>query len=95
VDKLSQDINRETAAKAVLEMPAFQEAVANVRAAITTQWATSPIRDTEGQHELRLMLKLLDDLMLNLKSALNDGHIARIEIERQSKLDRMRRTWAA
>jgi hypothetical protein len=41
------------------------------------------------------MLKLLDDLMLNLKSALNDGHIARIEIERQSKLDRMRRTWAA
>jgi hypothetical protein len=95
VGKLQEDINRETAAKAVLELPAFQEAVANVRAAITTQWATSPIRDTEGQHELRLMLKLLDDLMLNLKSALNDGHIARIEIERQNKLDRMRRTWAA
>jgi len=95
MSKLQEDINRETAAKQVLELPAFQDAVAAVRAAITHQWATSPIRDPEGQHELRLMLKLLDDLMANLKSALRDGHLARVEVERQSKLDRMRRTWAA
>ena len=95
MDKLRQDINRAAQAKELLEHPIFAGAVDAVRAAIVHQWATSPIRDTEGQHELRLMLKLLDDLMLNLKGAMNDGSLARVEIERQSKIDRMRRTWAA
>ena len=95
MDKLRQDINRASQAKELLEHPVFAGAVDAVRAAIVHQWATSPIRDTEGQHELRLMLKLLDDLLLNLKGALNDGSLARVEIERQSKIDRMRRTWAA
>ena len=95
MDKLQKDLSRAAQAKELLEHPVFAGAVDAVRAAIVHQWATSPIRDTEGQHELRLMLKLLDDLPLNIKGALNDGSLARVEIERQSKIDRMRRTWAA
>ena len=95
MDKLRQDVNRAAQAKELLEHPVFAGAMEAVRAAIMHQWATSPIRDTEGQHELRLMLKLLDDLLLNIKGAINDGSLAKVEIERQSKIDRMRRTWAA
>ena len=95
MDKLQQEINRSDEAKRILDSEVFQAAEQGVRAAIMHKWATSPIADREGQHELRLMLKLLDDLMLNFKAALNDGVLARVEISRLSKIDRMRRTWAA
>ena len=95
MDKLRQDKNRADEVKRILDSEVFQQAETAVRAAIMTQWANSPIRDQEGQHELRLMLKLLDDLMRNFKAALQDGTMARVEIERQSKAERMRRTWAA
>ena len=95
MDKLRQEINRSEEAKRILDSEMFQAAEQGVRAAIMHKWATSPIADREGQHELRLMLKLLDDLLLNFKAALNDGVLARVEITRQSKVERMKRTWAA
>jgi hypothetical protein len=57
--------------------------------------AARVIDDTFARLGKAATIKLLDDLMANLKSALRDGHLARVEVERQSKLDRMRRTWAA
>ena len=95
MDKLRQEINRSDEAKRILDSEVFQAAEQGVRSAIMHKWATSPIADKEGQHELRLMLKLLDDLLLNFKAALNDGVLARVEITRQSKMERMKRTWAA
>jgi hypothetical protein len=69
----------------VWDDPAFVKARTSVREAIVQRWATSPVADLEGQHELRLMLKLLDDLEGNLKQAIATGRMADMEIERSAK----------
>jgi hypothetical protein len=61
----------------------FKDAMAKVRQGIFDKWAESPIRDTEGQHELKLMLKLLDDLEANIRSVANTGKLALKQIEHE------------
>jgi hypothetical protein len=61
-----------------------------VRQAILDKWQNSPIGDKEGQHELRLMIKLLTDLEANIKTAIDTGKLARIQLERESIIDRAR-----
>jgi len=75
-----------------LSSPTFIRAEASVRAAIVEKWATSPLRDIEGHHELRLMLKLLDDLIGNMKVAVINGQFATesLKIERTTA-EKMRR----
>lgn len=53
-----------------------------VKQGILDAWANSPIRDKEGQNELRLMLKLLSDLHNNIRQVAHTGKLAQIEIER-------------
>jgi hypothetical protein len=75
-------ISQGAEAKALLETPAFVRAFESVRTAIHEQWESSPIRDNDGQHELRLMLKLLNDLKGVIELAVHDGKAARMEIDR-------------
>jgi len=82
---LEQDLNRAQQAKFLLDNPIYQESFKAVREAIVTGWSNAPIRDVDGQHELKLMLKLLTDLENNILRVVNDGKIAQIEIERQKK----------
>lgn len=62
-----------------------------VKQAIIDKWETSPIGDKEGQHELRLMRKLLGDLEANIKTAIETGKLARIQIEQDSLLNKVKR----
>ena len=82
---LTKDLDRALQAKQLLENPIYAESMDIVRNAILTGWENSPIRDTEGQHELRLMLKLLNDLQNNIKRVVDTGKIAEINIEREKK----------
>jgi hypothetical protein len=82
---LETDVNRAQQAKHLLDNPIYQESFKAVREAIVTAWSNAPIRDVDGQHELKLMLKLLTDLENNILRVVNDGKIAQIEIERQKK----------
>jgi hypothetical protein len=69
-------------AKELWENEVFTEAREAVRQGILDTWATSPVADKEGQHELRLMLKLLGDLEANILRFMADGQMAKLEIER-------------
>lgn len=82
---LENDINRAQQAKFLLDNPIYQEAIKAVRDGLIQSWSDAPIRDVEGQHELKLMLKLLTDLEKNILRAVNDGKLAQIEIERKKK----------
>ena len=82
---LTKDLDRALQAKQLLENHIYAEAIELVRNGIINAWENSPIRDTEGQHELRLMLKLLNDLQNNIKRVVDSGKLAEIEIERQKK----------
>lgn len=82
---LELDVTRAQQAKHLLDNPIYQESIKSVREAIIKAWSDAPIRDVDGQHELKLMLKLLTDLENNILRAVNDGKLAQIEIERQKK----------
>ena len=81
-----QEIVRGLQAQSILDSEIYKECVNQVREAIISQWEASPIRDREGQHELRLMLKLLNDLQANIKTVADTGKLAKIQIERDKTL---------
>lgn len=92
---LDNDLERAQQAKQLLDNPVYREALESVRSAIVSAWSNAPIRDVEGQHELKLMLKLLTDLENNITRVVNDGKIAQIEIERQKTpiAEKVRNIW--
>lgn len=75
-----------TRAELLLKSDVYRDANEIVRKAILEKWASSPISDREGQHELRLMLKLLDDLHGNIISMVNTGKLATAQIQHENKL---------
>lgn len=79
---LPEQIERGNHAKRLLQDPLLSEAFENVSQAIHEQWAACPLRDREGAHELRLMLKLLGDVKTVLEGALADGKVAAAELDR-------------
>lgn len=90
-----QEASIGAAARGLLENPVFRQAMTDIRAAILKKWEDAPLRDKDGQHELKLMLKLLNDLEANFKQAINTGKLAEIQIEQEkeqeSKLKRVLR----
>jgi hypothetical protein len=79
---IENDLERGQRAQAVLNNPAFTDAFQMVEKAIYEAWSAAPIRDHEGQHELKLQLKLLSDVRANLERALADGKLAAEELKR-------------
>jgi hypothetical protein len=80
--KLEKDADRGRQADLLLDNPIYKEAFLAVREAIITQWEMTPIRDKEGQHELKLMLKLLKDLEANIRTVAATGKLARLDIQK-------------
>lgn len=69
----------------LLDDPTLAQAFDDLRTAIVEGWSKAPLRDVEGQHELKLMLKLVTDLRANLDRAIVDGKLAAIQIEQERK----------
>lgn len=84
---LEQRIYNGDQARLVLENEAFAAAFADMKTEITAQWETSPARDTEGREELFKLLKLANKLELILRSSMDDGKLAKHELEHK-------RNWA-
>lgn len=93
--RLEEQIQRGTKADALLTDPDLSAAFDSVRQAILDKIEQAPLRDADGVHQLRLMLKLLRDVRANLETAVRDGKMAahklKIEQERGSLLDRFKR----
>lgn len=83
---LEQDEAKGSRAEQLLKSDIYRDAYQRVRQGIIEKWSESPVTDYEGQHELRLMLKLLDDLNGNIVSMVNTGKLARKQIEHENKL---------
>jgi hypothetical protein len=91
---LFEDVRQGAEAQRVLDDPTIIKAFADVEAAIHAKWAASPLRDKDGQYELRLMLKLLGDVRANLERAVSDGKLAAQELQiseqRKSPIQKLR-----
>ena len=81
-----EQVAKGTRAEQLLGSDVYRDGVKGVRQAIFDTWASSPIRDHEGQHELRLMMKLLDDLEGHIVAMVNTGKLAKAQIEQENKL---------
>lgn len=84
----AQILRKADQAKSILENEAMRDAFAGVRAALLDKFEQCPIRDKEGQHEIKLMLKLLGDVRANLQSMIDSGKV--IE-SRHSVLERAKK----
>lgn len=79
-----EELRRGELARQVTENEVYIEAWNSVRDGIIQAWESAPIRDKEGQAELKLMLKLLTDVRRNVETVMNTGKLARVQIERES-----------
>lgn len=78
---LQEQLDRGVKSEKLLADPVFNDAWDAVAKAIHDQWAQCPLRDLDGQHELRLMLKLLTELKQVFELAVTDGKLAAQELE--------------
>ena len=65
--------------------PILAEAFAEVRRAIHESWESAPVRDHEGAHELKLMLRLVSDVQAVIERAIADGKLAAAELEQLNR----------
>lgn len=79
-----EELRRGDMARQIIENPIYSEAWQSVRDGIIWAWESAPIRDKEGQNELKLMLKLLTDVKRNVETVMQTGKLAKIQIERES-----------
>ena len=82
---LRADLERGVKAEKLLNDSMLAEAFDLVRQAIHEKWEGSPMRDRDGAHELKLMLKLLGDVRANLEQAVTDGKLAAAELKQQAR----------
>lgn len=75
-------------AKRLLEDDELTAAFTAVREALLERFESCPIRDIEGQHEIKLMLKLLTDVRANLHSVVDNGKVIKYRL---SMLDKVKR----
>ena len=73
---LETDIERAQQAERLVRDPLINEAFESVALALHAAWEACPIRDREGQHELKLQLKLLRDVRSYFDLAISDGQLA-------------------
>ena len=82
MSNLKADLDRGVRAERLLTDPFIDEAFKAVSQSIHDRWEVCPVRDMEGAHQLRLMLKLLGDVRAVFESAVADGKAAAAELER-------------
>ncbi len=78
-------IDRAKRAEKLLNDQTFKEAFGHVEKALHDAWANAPVRDKEGAHEIKLMLKLLRDVKASIEQSVVSGKatIHRLEEKRR------------
>ena len=84
--KLVGEAHRGSRAKEWLASPLYKEATEKIESGIIEKFKASPIRDLDGQHELRLLLKLLEDLKGYIQEVAETGKMAQITLDSERSL---------
>lgn len=78
-----KEIQRGHRAKQILEDPIFVEALQKVSQELDQEWINSPIRDTEGREKIYMMKKMLNVLLVQLRSVMETGKLASKQINKK------------
>mgnify|MGYP001118389449 CR=1 FL=1 len=63
--------------------------IEQVKQGIIDKWQQAPLRDREGHHELKLMLKLLGDLTGYIQTTMETGKMAQIQLETERRMTKL------
>ena len=77
-----KEIQRGQQAKRILEDPIYIEALQKVSVELDQEWLNSPIRDTEGREKIYMMKKMLNVLLVQIKSVMETGKLASKQINK-------------
>lgn len=86
----SEELRRGEQARQLLQNELYQDAVTQVRQAIIDKWMQAPLRDREGHHELKIMLKLLGDLTGYIQTTMETGKMAQIQVESERRMTKLK-----
>jgi hypothetical protein len=78
-------------ARLLIENKIYQDTLKTLRDGITQKWRDCPIRDKEGQHELKLMDKILTDIEKHIKQVADTGKMADILLAQEEKIELLRK----
>jgi hypothetical protein len=84
-DKIHKELSRAQHAKELLENELIIEAFAKLENGIVDAWKAAPSRDIDGQHKLKLMCNLLQQLKTYLQDIIETGKMAKIQLEDEIK----------
>lgn len=70
-----QEKQRTQLAKNVLDNPVFQDSITKIKQELYGEFLNSPARDSEGREKIYLMGKMLDLLLVNIKSVMETGKL--------------------
>lgn len=84
--KLVGESERGARARRILEDSFVQEALHAVESGILDAWKKSPVRDTEGQLNLRLLYKCLHDFRSYFADAMTTGKMAEVQLNHERGL---------
>lgn len=79
---LEKEQQRGHRAKQILEDEIFVEAIQKVSAELRQEWINSPIRDTEGREKIYMMEKMLNVLLVQIRSVMETGKLASKQINK-------------
>jgi len=88
---LNEEIQRGEHAELLVNNPMFIEAFKTLREGILNAIEEAPIRDREGVHELKLMLKLTKDVQAHIVGIVETGKMAKIQLEQEAKINRLQK----
>ena len=77
-----KEIQKGNRAKQILEDEIFAEAVKRVSDELDLEWINSPVRDTEGREKIYMMKKMLNVLLVQLRSVMETGKLASKQINK-------------
>lgn len=86
----SDELRRGEQARQLLQNELYVDAVTQVKQAIIDKWQQAPLRDREGHHELKLMLKLLGDLTGYIQTTMETGKMAQIQLETERRMTKLK-----
>ena len=80
--ELEKEQQRGHRAKTILEDEIFVEAIQKVSGELDAEWVNSPVRDTEGREKIYMMKKMLNVLLVQLRSVMETGKLATKQINK-------------
>lgn len=77
-------------ARHLLSNETLQKAFVDIREGLVTQLESTPFHEVDTQHEIALMLKLLNKLKTQLKAYIDADAIERDRVKQQTFIEKMR-----